>query len=185
MRRLFVLLVAHVSVQFSLAAVPGTTGTLSGYDTELGVDPVCWTGSSASLLKENVSDTTVITPFPNPVVENFQLLGETELLRECPTGIELKAFAPPEFGTPPLYQDGIRPRTKVWYNYTIEFTIDQLGVRGNALISDETPTIVAVQVCLVQSENLSGNYLLAFSVTLKDQSSKQYILTLLLLSSIM
>jgi hypothetical protein len=126
--------------------VPGTTSTLNGYDTELGTDPVCWTGRSASLLnRENVSDATV-TPFPNPVVEKFQLLGETKLLQECPTGIKLNAFAPKEFGTSPDYNDGIRPRTKQWYNYTVEFTIDQLGVRGNSLISDVSPTIVAVQV---------------------------------------
>lgn len=88
----------------------------------------------------------MVTPFPNPVVENFELLGETKLLQSCPTGIHLKGFAPTEFGTPPLYKDGIRPRTKQWYNYTLEFTIDQLGLQGNSLISDDTPTVVALQV---------------------------------------
>ena len=100
----------------------------------------------ALLDSDNTTDTEEITPFPNPVVENFELVGETKLLLECPTGIALKAYAPEEFGTSPQYSDGIRPRTKQWYNYTVQFTIDQLGLQGNALISDNSPTIVAVQV---------------------------------------
>lgn len=128
--------------------VPGTTSTINGYDTELGTDPICWTGRSTALLENENETDAVITPFPNPVVEDFNLLGETQLLRECPTGIRLKGFAPTEFGTAPDYEDGIRPRTKQWYNYTLEFTIDQLGLQGNSLISDENPTVVAVQVSM-------------------------------------
>ena len=130
--------------------VPGTTSTINGYDTELGTDPICWTGRSTALLENENETDAVMTPFPNPVVEDFNLLGETQLLRECPTGIRLKGFAPTEFGTPPDYEDGIRPRTKQWYNYTLEFTIDQLGLQGNSLISDENPTVVAVQVSIVR-----------------------------------
>jgi len=145
MKRLTLLLVLLSLIVSVKATVPGTTSTISGYDTELGTDPVCWTGRSASLLNTS-EEAEVVTPFPNPVVEDFQLLGETRLLQACPTGVNLTAFAPKEFGTPPHYNDGIRPRTKQWYNYTINFTIDQLGLSGNSLISDDSPTIVALQV---------------------------------------
>jgi hypothetical protein len=135
--------------------VPGTTSTVSGYDTELGTDPVCWSGRSTALLEKNNETDTVVTPFPNPVVEDFELLGETKLLLECPTGIQFKGFAPAEFGTAPQYNDGIRPRTKQWYNYSLEFTIDQLGLQGNSLISDDDPTVVAVQVRALSGDRLS------------------------------
>lgn len=134
------------------ATVPGTTGTQNGYDTELGTDPVCWWGRSTALLEStndtDIPETVSVTQFPNPVVKDFELLGETKLLLECPAGVQLKAFAPPEFGTSPHYKDGIRPRTKQWYNYTIQFTIDQLGLEGNSLISDANPAIVAVQASI-------------------------------------
>jgi hypothetical protein len=140
---LFVLLLTYnlVSAQ---AGVPGTTGTLSGYDTELGTDPVCWTGSSVDLAG-NLSERVTITPFPNPLVQDFHLLGNTKLLLECPKGVKLDAFAPKEFGTPPDYNDGIRPRTKQWYNFTVQFTINLVNVTGSILVSDNT-TSVAVQV---------------------------------------
>jgi hypothetical protein len=145
--RLFLLLQSCISLVLAQASVPGTTGTINGYDTEMGTDPVCWTGSSTALADAgNASETTVVTPFPNPLVQDFDLLGETKLLLECPTGVKLEAFAPKEFGTPPYYNDGIRPRAGQWYNFSVQFTIDQLGLRGNRIVSDETPTIVAVQV---------------------------------------
>jgi hypothetical protein len=145
--RLFLVLLSCISLVSTQAGVPGTTGTISGYDTELGTDPVCWTGSSTALADAgNVSETTVVTPFPNPLVQDFDLLGETKLLPECPTGVKLEAFAPKEFGTPPDYNDGIRPRTGQWYNYSVQFTIDKFDLRGNTIVSDETPTVVAVQV---------------------------------------
>ena len=129
---------------FVKGSVPGTTQTHSGYDTELGKDAVCWTGKSTALATGELNAT--ITPFPNPVIENFTLYGDTKLLLECPSGITLKAFAPPEFGTPPGYHDGIRPRTKVWYNFTVRFTLDLSQVQGDTLLSDDTPTVVAIQV---------------------------------------
>jgi len=128
------------------ANIPGTTSTNNGYNTELGTDPVCWTSRSTSLLKSMSVTDILITPFPNEVVKDFTLLGETMLLLECPSGNDLKVFAPPEFGTAPHHKDGIHPRTKQWYNYTIQFTINQRELEGNTIISDDSPTIVAVQV---------------------------------------
>jgi hypothetical protein len=139
--RIFALLLTH-SLVLVQAGVPGTTGTLSGYDTELGKDPVCWTGSSRAVTG-NLTET--VTPFPNPLVPEFQLLGTTKLLLECPEGVKLEAFAPKEFGTPPDYNDGIRPRTKQWYNFTVQFTINLVNLTGTILVSDNT-TAVAVQV---------------------------------------
>lgn len=148
------LLIKILPYCLSYNGVPGTTSTINGYDTELGTDPICWFGRSTSLLEYHNETDTVKTPFPNPVVENFELLGATQLLRECPSGIELKGFAPEEFGTPPNYEDGIRPRTKQWYDYRLEFTIDQFGLLGNSLISDENPTVVAVQVSVSVLESV-------------------------------
>lgn len=90
--------------------VPGTTQTKSGYDTEFGLDAMCWRSSGHIEARENEEPL-----FQNELIANFYLNGSVVLLSECPTGNRLEACAPPEH-----YQSDDEPlRTGRYYNYTV------------------------------------------------------------------
>jgi hypothetical protein len=116
--------------------IPGTTQTISGYDTELGEDPICWR-SNASTVEGEIED----IPFPNPLVKNFKLLGEVALLRECPGLNFITGEAPPEF------QLGERLRTGEIYEYSASITLEIYSLGGNVFVSDEGP-LIGVQILL-------------------------------------
>ncbi|KAG7366843.1 7 transmembrane sweet-taste receptor of 3 GCPR domain containing protein [Nitzschia inconspicua] len=106
--------------------IPGTTQTISGYDTELGNDPICWSSYAAA-----TGDVGI--PFPNgELVQNFSLANEVNLASSCPSGTWLKAMAPPEFLNP-----NFRPRTLEWYSYTIKGAVDLDELSGLQIVSDE------------------------------------------------
>jgi hypothetical protein len=114
--------------------IPGTTQTISGYDTEVGEDPICWKSTANS-------EGEIDSPFPNPLVKDFNLLGEVALLRRCPTLNYITAQAPPE------YQRGERLRTGEIYEYNVSITLNIASLGENAFVSDEGP-VIAVQILL-------------------------------------
>jgi hypothetical protein len=128
----FLVLVPKAEPSFG---IPGTTQTISGYDTELGEDPICWRSTASSIEGE------IDTPFPNPLVIDFNLLGEVALLKRCPALNYITAQAPPEF------QRGERLRTGEIYEYSVSITLNIASLDGNAFVSDEGP-LVAVQILL-------------------------------------
>jgi hypothetical protein len=113
--------------------IPGTTQTISGYDTELGEDPICWR-CNASTVEGDI-------PFPNPLIKHFKLTGEITLLKSCPALNYMTAGAPPEF------QRGERLRTGKSYDYKVSITLNLDSLGGNVFTSDEGP-LVAVQILL-------------------------------------
>jgi hypothetical protein len=129
----FLMLVPRAEPSFG---IPGTTQTISGYDTELGEDPICWR-SNASTVDGEIED----IPFPNPLVKNFKLLGEVALLRECPGLNYITGKAPPEF------QRGERLRTGEIYEYSVSITLEIRSLGGNIFVSDEGP-LIGVQILL-------------------------------------
>jgi hypothetical protein len=129
----FLVLVPKATPSFG---IPGTTQTISGYDTELGEDPICWR-SNASTVEGEIED----IPFPNPLVKNFKLLGEVALLRKCPGLNYITGKAPLEF------QRGERLRTGKIYEYSVSITLEIASLGGNVFISDEGP-LIGVQILL-------------------------------------
>jgi hypothetical protein len=129
----FLVLVPRAEPSFG---IPGTTQTISGYDTELGKDPICWR-SNASTVEGEIDD----IPFPNPLVKNFKLLGEVALLKKCPGLNYITAEAPPEF------QRGERLRTGLVYEYNVSITLEIHSLGGNVFVSDEGP-LIGVQILL-------------------------------------
>jgi hypothetical protein len=127
----FLVLVPNAEPSFG---IPGTTQTISGYDTEIGEDPICWKSTAST-------EGEVDSPFPNPLVKDFNLLGEVALLRSCPTLNYITAQAPPE------YQRGERLRTGEIYEYSVSVTLNIASTGGNAFVSDDGP-VVAVQILL-------------------------------------
>lgn len=121
-------------------AIPGTTQTINGYDTELGEDSICWKSFGT-----NGTETSSNILFANPLVEQFVLEEKVELLRECPDRNALHAWAPLEF------QRGERLRTKEWYNYTvdIDLNITSLGGNSSQFVSDDGPR-VAIQILVCE-----------------------------------
>jgi hypothetical protein len=113
--------------------IPGTTQTISGYDTELGEDPICWT-STASTVGGGLD-----TPFPNPLISDFKIQGKVTLLRSCPVLNSITAEAPIEF------QRGERLRTGAIYDFKVTITLNLDSLDGNAIVSDEGP-LIAVQI---------------------------------------
>ena len=115
------------------SGIPGTTQTISGYDTELGVDAICWRSKySNNGLK-----------LPNPLVKDFSIsVSGVTLLQACPVGNNISGVAPNE-----LVIHGERLRTKTEYNYTVFLNINftSLGAT-NGLTSDRGPGFLAVQV---------------------------------------
>lgn len=133
---LFLGLVLHVIADGPLG-IPGTTQTISGYDTELGSDPICWSSQASATGLEGI-------PFPNgELVEDFSLANEVVLAPSCPNGTWIEAFAPPEFLEP-----NFRPRTLEWYNYTIKGAIALDELSGVNIVSDEGSRIsIGVVAC--------------------------------------
>jgi hypothetical protein len=129
----FLVLVPKAEPSFG---IPGTTQTISGYDTELGEDPICWR-SNASTVEGEIED----IPFPNPLVKNFKLLGEVALLRKCPGLNFITGKAPPES------QRGERLRTGQIYDYGVSITLEVRSLGGNVFVSDEGP-LIGVQILL-------------------------------------
>ena len=133
---LLLLLGDHVTSAMDGNGVPGTTQTISGYDTEMGEDAMCWVSRASP-----TPDTGI--PFPNGVlVEDFALADQVELLRECPGKTWLLARAPTEFYT---IKD-FRPRTGVWYNYTINGIIDMAAIMGERIMSDGNTSRIAMSI---------------------------------------
>lgn len=118
-------------------SIPGTTQTLSGYDTELGPDAICW--------KSQGSIGTDKLIFVNPLVANFRLDDRVELLKSCPVGNALTATAPAEF------LRGEIMRTGQWYNYTVTVSLDLFELDSVApfVVSDEGP-VIAVQILVCE-----------------------------------
>lgn len=129
-------LLLHVLADGPLG-IPGTTQTISGYDTELGTDPICWSSFASATGEDGI-------PFPNgELVENFSLANEVHLAPTCPNGTWLEAYAPSEFLDPEF-----RPRTLEWYNYTIKGTVDLEELPGLQIVSDEGSRIgIGVVAC--------------------------------------
>jgi hypothetical protein len=119
--------------------IPGTTQTIRGYDTELGQDPICWRSNASTI--EGELDGNIDIPFPNPLIADFKLSGQVELLRECPALNYITTEAPPEF------QRGERPRTGKLYYYKVSITLNLASLGGSVFVSDEGP-LVAVQILL-------------------------------------
>lgn len=119
--------------------IPGTTSTLSGYDTELGEDAMCWSSVASATPEEGI-------PFPNGVlVQNFSLADQVLLHRSCPNGTWLTAQAPPEFDDPDF-----RPRTLQWYNYTVKGRLD-VSALSDAFVASDTGSKVAVAILACDS----------------------------------
>jgi cadmium resistance protein CadD (predicted permease) len=131
----FLVLVPSATPSFG---IPGTTQTISGYDTELGEDPICWRSNASSV--EGAGGDGVL-PFPNPLVKDFNLLGEVALLRTCPALNYLTGEAPLEF------QRGERLRTGQVYDYKVSITLNIRSLGGNVFVSDEGP-LIGVQVLM-------------------------------------
>jgi hypothetical protein len=131
----FLLLVPKAASSFG---IPGTTQTISGYDTELGEDPICWTSTASNIVEREVD-----TPFPNPLINDFMIQGEVTLLRSCPTLNYITAEAPIEF------QRGERLRTWISYDYKVSITLNLDSLGGNAFVSDEGP-LIAVQILVCE-----------------------------------
>jgi hypothetical protein len=113
--------------------IPGTTQTISGYDTELGKNPICWTSTASDVRGE------LDTPFPNPLIDDFKIQGEVTLLRKCPALNFMTAEAPIEF------QRGERLRTREMYDYKVSITLNLDSLGGNIFVSDEG-SVIAVQI---------------------------------------
>jgi hypothetical protein len=117
--------------------IPGTTQTVSGYDTEMGEDPMCWSSVASATPEGGIA-------FPNgALVKDFALADKVELLSSCPDGTRLEALSPPEFSVP-----GFRPRTLHWYNYTVTGSVDLSGLSGTHIAADEGSKIaIAILAC--------------------------------------
>jgi hypothetical protein len=129
---LLILVVLLPQVSAAGFGIPGTTQTISGYDTELGRDPICW--RSYDQTRVNGSHFNA----PNPLVDGFELAG-VELLEACPELNYLTATAPPEF------LRGERLRTDQIYYYTVQVTLNLDSLDGDFFVSD-IGHFVAIQV---------------------------------------
>jgi hypothetical protein len=140
---------SHTSGIYSGNGVPGTTQTDSGYDTEMGVDPMCWT-SSGDITNVSYSGSGNETlGLSNYLIKNFDLSANSsvELLRACPgNGANyIQGRAPPE------KLRGERLRTGTWYNYSVDVKLDLSALGGTEFVADDdnvTIHRVSVQILL-------------------------------------
>jgi hypothetical protein len=121
--------------------IPGTTQTNNGYDTALGNEPICWMGAAANKYENETSAANAgITVFPNPLVADFELLGETEILKSCPKGNLVIVQKPMES------LQGERLRTLRYYNYSLHVEIDLSTLDGDYIFTDNGTSTIALQV---------------------------------------
>jgi hypothetical protein len=137
----------HTSGISSGNGIPGTTQTDKGYDTEMGVDPMCWksTGDRTNASYSGSSNETV--GLSNYLMKDFSLSknSSVELLRACPGNGSnyLQAEAPPE------RLRGERLRTGRWYNYSVNVRLDLSALGATAFVADSdnvTTHRVSVQI---------------------------------------
>ena len=118
--------------------IPGATQTLSGYDTELGTDAVCWNSYSARKYDGEVY------PFPNELVKDFSVAGNITLQKQCPVGNTITAALPDDRealrGRGMYFQN--RLRTSVVYNYTVHATFNLTSLQHPYFVSDTGPTVL-------------------------------------------
>lgn len=142
-----------VALNNEFLGIPGTTETKDGYDTSLGNASICWTGSgynqSEPLNQSEVVESLVRTVFPNPLVENFTLIGKTNILEECPKDNMVSVEKPLES------LRGERLRTLRYYNYSLDLRLDLDTLKGKSLVTDNGTSTIALQV-IVCSLGKSG-----------------------------
>lgn len=137
--------------------LPGTQMTRNGYDNEHSFDPICWLSRSQFApvrprndleIFEDINATTEeedsMLQFPNPLVQDFMLRGQVELLLECPERVNVTVFPPEMFSSKDVY----RPRTFKWYNYRVQASLDLDHLMGDFVVSDYERPRLAVQVLL-------------------------------------
>jgi hypothetical protein len=128
-----------------LLGIPGTTQTMYGYDTALGNESICWFGLAAPPedLQNRTSeavDELIKTVFPNPLVENFTLVGKTEIMKTCPEGNAVSVEKPVES------LQGERLRTLRYYNYPLEVNVNLDTLDGDGILSDNGLSTIALQI---------------------------------------
>lgn len=140
--------IAHVNAQ--ARGIPGSTQTISGYDTEMGEDPICWTSVNAA----KYANDSEVYPFPNPLVANFSIAGQISLKPACPMGNSITAYAPAnrelinqvnDSRASSLYKTRLRTGTN--YTYKIHATFNLTSLGEPYFVSDTGPT-VAFQIVL-------------------------------------
>jgi hypothetical protein len=139
--------------------IPGTTQTNDGYDTELGVNSICWfsngRGPTPINKKDDVKNATVLEsiPFPNPLLADFVIGGNgVQPQKDCPIGNEVRAEAPVEFR-----RDG---KLRVHHHYNFDVTVnlnvtslmEGRGISNPEFQSDDEPK-VALQIMACSIEN--------------------------------
>lgn len=137
--------------------LPGTTQTVSGYDTELGADAMCWRSQGSLLGAESSGGSTV--SFPNPLIKDFRLNGSIKLLNKCPVGNALVAHPPSCIdNTASTAIEGERLRTGQWRNFTVSvklnttsLTEDGTAIADRFFTSDYGPKI-AIQIMACRTE---------------------------------
>jgi len=118
----------------SAGGIPGTSQTDSGYDTEAGVDAICWKSDSGGT--EGIA-------LPNPLIADFVVdFDGVELLRACPIGNNVSGTQPDEntiFGE--------QLRTGQDYNYTVTLNVNLTSLNATqGFTSDAGPGLVAIQI---------------------------------------
>lgn len=134
--------------------VPGTSHTISGYDTEAGLDAVCWVTANAQTIR--ISDNEFnfskadgnLTLLDNNLANNFYVFSDPAitLLPQCPKGINLHGYTPSDIRQ---IQGEMTLQTKKSVDFNIKATIDMSGVEGMQLFSDKFRyTTLQVQIIL-------------------------------------
>ena len=157
---LLVLLLPHSST--ARLGIPGATATISGYDTELGQDAICWKSMPA-----RDSNNATGVEIPNPLVEGYVLDTTTglELMQACPAGNSLQGESPVELR---LYGEE-RLRTGQYYDYAVtgQLNLTSLLCESAAwcstsprVISDKGP-VVAIQIlmCALESSGFCSPFI--------------------------
>lgn len=117
--------------------IPGTTLTWNGYDVPLGDDPICWLSESSNL--PGNSDLPTMQ-FPNPLVEDFSIAGEIEMLKRCPAGNYVSVLIP-----------GEKLWTLTYYDYSLLVNLDLDTIPGEYIETDNNDATIALQVVVCVS----------------------------------
>jgi hypothetical protein len=141
--------------------IPGTTQTNDGYDTELGVNSICWFSHgqgprSADTLGEDQHKSNLdlkSIPFPNPLIADFIIGGNgVQPQKDCPLGNHVRAEAPMEFHRDKKLRVDHHYNFTVTVNLNVTSLIEGRGISDPEFQSDDVSK-VAIQIMACSIEN--------------------------------
>jgi hypothetical protein len=136
-------------------SIPGTTQTNDGYDTERGINSICWFSHGPGPIDPNKDDggNRVRIPFPNPLIADFVMGGNgVHPQKDCPLGNHVRAEPPVEFSRDGKLRVGRDYDFNIFVSLNVTSLIEGRGIANPEFQSDDEPKVaMQIMACDIES----------------------------------